>query len=196
MKRVKSHFQEKEPILESLFQNLRFKQIEPFINRGSKVLDLGCGFKGAFLKKEQFKISEGVGYDISVTKDKIHGNVRLFSKKLDGDLKLPPNYFDLVTSLAVIEHLKNPQLMINQVYKTLKKDGVFVLTTPSPKAKPILEFLAFKMHIVSEQEIKDHKEYYSQDDLLRMLVKSGFQKKNVKTKSFSLGYNTLAISKK
>jgi 2-polyprenyl-3-methyl-5-hydroxy-6-metoxy-1,4-benzoquinol methylase len=196
MKRNKSHFQGEEPVLEGLFQTLRFQKIDPFIKSESKVLDLGCGYKGVFLKKESFKISEGVGYDIIVTNAKISANIKLFSKKLDGNLKLSPNHFDTVTSLAVIEHLKNPQLMIDQVYRTLKKGGIFVLTTPTPKSKPVLEFLAYKIHIVSEQEIRDHKGYYSQNDLLRMLVKSGFQKKNIKIKSFELRFNTLAVSKK
>jgi 2-polyprenyl-3-methyl-5-hydroxy-6-metoxy-1,4-benzoquinol methylase len=124
------------------------------------------------------------------------GNIKLFPKKLDGDLKLPPNHFDLVISLAVIEHLENPQSMINQVYKTLKKGGLFILTTPSPYAKPVLEFLAFKIHIVSEQEIRDHKAYHSEKDLVKMLNTSGFQKRNIKTKSFELGFNILVTSKK
>lgn len=182
--------------MEGIFQTLRFQKTDPFIKSGSKVLDLGCGYKGTFLKKESFKISEGVGYDMNVTNAKIAGNIKLFSKKLDGDLKLPPNHFDIITSLAVIEHLKNPQLMINQVYKTLNKDGFFVLTTPSPRAKPVLEFLAYKMHIVSEQEIRDHRAYYSKKDLVKILITSGFQQKNIKVESFSLGFNTLVTSKK
>jgi 2-polyprenyl-3-methyl-5-hydroxy-6-metoxy-1,4-benzoquinol methylase len=196
MKRTKSHFQKEEPILENLFQAIRFQKIEPFIKNGLKVLDLGCGFGGSFLKKECFKIAEGVEYDISVSKHKISDNINLFPNKLDGNLKLQPNYFDTVTALAVVEHLSKLRLVINQAYKTLKRGGYFILTIPSPKAKPILEFLAYKVHIVSEREIKDHKRYYSRNSLFEMLNKSGFQSKNIEVKPFGFGFNTLVVSKK
>ena len=196
MKRSKSLFESKEPLLEKLLQTIRFKKVEPFIKNGSKLLDLGCGYKGAFLKKEYSKISEGRGCDISVTKKKLPGNIKLIPKDLDGNLRLPQNHFDVVISLAVIEHLINPGALINQAYKTLKKGGLLILETPTPKAQTLLELLAYKIHVVSEQEIRDHKNYYSGNDLLKMLERSGFKKGGIKIKPFELGFNLFVTAKK
>lgn len=196
MKRNKSHFEDREPILEGLFQKLRFSSVDKYIKNNSKLLDLGCGFKGSFLINQKSKISEGTGYDLKVTKQKITNNIKLFSKRLDKNLNLPRNYYDVVTSLAVVEHLDNPEQMIRQVYTTLKNSGSLILTTPSPISKKVLEFLAYRLHIVSEQEIKDHKKYHSLEDLQKMLISAGFKKKNTYLKSFGLGFNNLAVAQK
>lgn len=195
MTRKKSHFQGKEPILEKFLQELRFRKVIAFVNNNDRVLDLGCGYKGALLKKLSPKIEEGLGIDISVTNKKICSNITLISEK-KGNTNIPSNHFDLVVSLAVIEHLENPLRILKTAYKSLKKNGTLLITTPSPIAKPILEFLAFKIGVVSKQEIRDHKKYYNKKELSDLLVTCGFKSKNIKIKNFLFGVNTFAIAKK
>jgi hypothetical protein len=45
-----------------------------------------------------------------------------------------------------------------------------LITVPSWYAKPALEFLAFKLGIVSLEEIADHKRYYNRDDLVNFFL--------------------------
>lgn len=193
MTRIKSHFQNKEPVLEKLLQFFRFRKVLPYVKGGSKILDIGCGYKGTLLSLLSSNISEGVGVDISVSKKKINNNIKLIPQK---NAKLPKNYFDLVTCLAVVEHLENPKFLLTTAYKSLKKNGRLLITTPSQIAKPILEFLAFKLGIVSKQEIIDHKKYYSKEELENLLASCGFRRKNIQIKYFSFGVNTFAITKK
>lgn len=193
MIRKKSHFQDKEPILEELLQFIRFQRVFPYINSRSKVLDVGCGYNGAMLSAISSKIYEGMGIDVSVSKKTIANNIKLSSQR---SAKLQKNYFDLATCLAVVEHLEKPIALLKIAYKSLKKNGKLIITTPSPIAKPILEFLAFRLGIVSKQEIKDHKKYYSKDELISLLVSCGFKQKCIEVKSFSFGMNTFAIAKK
>ncbi|MEM3393038.1 MAG: class I SAM-dependent methyltransferase [Candidatus Bathyarchaeia archaeon] len=40
--------------------------------------------------------------------------------------------FDLITCFETIEHLYNPELMINEAYRILKPNGVFIISTPIP----------------------------------------------------------------
>ena len=47
----------------------------------------------------------------------------------------------------------------------LKPGGLLVLTVPSWRAKPVLEFLSFRLGIVSRAEIEDHKRYFDRRDL-------------------------------
>jgi hypothetical protein len=55
----------------------------------------------------------------------------------------------------------------------LKPGGQLVLTVPSFAAKPVLEFLAFRVGIVSEAEIRDHKRYYDRWSLQQLFAGSG-----------------------
>lgn len=43
-----------------------------------------------------------------------------------------------------------------------------LLTVPSKYAKPVLEFLAFKVGIVNRDEIMDHKQYFNREDLIAL----------------------------
>jgi len=196
MKRVKSHFQNREPLLEGILQSLRFRRVEKLITPKSSVLDLGCGYYGSFLNKLSGKISSGWGYDVSVSRKIFSKNIRLKTISTREISKLPSNHFDFVTMLAVIEHLKNPEFFISAAYKALKSSGKIILTTPSPKSKTILEILAFRLGLVSPLEISDHKKYYNSKNLKRLLIKSGFENNKIRLQEFELGFNILAEATK
>ena len=193
MTRKKSHFQEKEPFLEKVLQLLRFHKVLPYVKKDFRVLDVGCGYQGALLKLLSSNISEGVGVDVSVTKKLIASNIRLVSQK---KAILLNNHFDLVTCLAVIEHLEKPEKLLTSTYKSLKKDGKLLITTPSPIAKPLLEFMAFKLGVISKQEIKDHKKYYTRKELQDLLISSGFKSNKTKINHFFFGLNIFASAEK
>lgn len=191
-----SHFQGKEPILEWLLRQIRFFAVRPFVKENSIVLDLGCGYDGEFLRSISSKIKSGVGYDLSVKKYKVAKNINLFSKRIDEKLSLPNNRFDLITSLAVFEHLGKAQDVLDKSYKSLSEGGVLAITTPTPKAKIILEILSFKLKLISRREISDHKHYYSKKEIRTMLMKSGFKTNKIKISHFMLGFNTLVVATK
>lgn len=77
--------------------------------------------------------------------------------------------FDIVMMLAVLEHLHHPESMLQEIARVLKPSGAAIITVPSHAAKPVLEFLAFRLHIVSEAEIADHKRYFNRRDLEQIL---------------------------
>lgn len=196
MTRTKSHFQDNEPVLEKFLQRLRFRKVFNNVKDGSNVLDIGCGYNGDLLKLLSPKINEGMGIDISVTKKAVAKNIKLFSQRKNKKISLPKNYFDLAICLAVIEHLEDPETILKTAYKSMKNGGALILTTPSPAAKPILEFLAFKLGVISKQEIKDHKQYYNQKDIKTLLSRVGFKSAAIDIEPFSLGFNIMAVAKK
>ncbi|STP07620.1 class I SAM-dependent methyltransferase [uncultured Helicobacter sp.] len=73
--------------------------------------------------------------------------------------------FEIVTMLAVIEHLHYPIDMLREIARVLKPNGILLLTAPSHLAKPVLEFLSYRLHLIDENEILDHKRYYNKRDL-------------------------------
>ncbi|WP_133250432.1 class I SAM-dependent methyltransferase, partial [Helicobacter cinaedi] len=118
-----------------------------------------------------------------------------FSQDSKCHLPFENESFEVVTMLAVLEHLNHPLDMLKQITRVLKPNGVLILTVPSHLAKPVLEFLAFKLKIVSEAEIRDHKTYYNKKDLHHLIAQ--IPSLHLKTnKYFQRGMNNLAIVSK
>ncbi len=103
------------------------------LQKGQKVLDIGCGW-GGFLKYAAEKYGvEGVG--ISVSKEQIAYGQEMF-RDLPVELRLQDyrdidEKFDHVISLGMFEHVgyKNYRTYMEVVHKALKDEGCFLLHT-------------------------------------------------------------------
>lgn len=89
------------------------------------------------------------------------GKAALSPIDLDGGIPLPDQSVDCVTMLALLEHLNKPGAVLREVFRILKPGRKVILTTPAPYSKPLLEFLAFRLKLISAEEIMDHKHYFS-----------------------------------
>ncbi len=163
----------REPLLEPLLRRFRLLKVMPYVLKGQPLLDIGCGASATFLQAVAPHISEGHGVDFKVNNGKINDNI--YTKKLTFLDRLPFDdaQFSTVTMLAVLEHISNEAGMINEVYRVLRPGGRLVLTVPSIWAQPVLEFLSYKVGIISEAEIRDHKRYYNRERLKKCLVQNG-----------------------
>ncbi len=47
------------------------------------------------------------------------------------NLSFPDNHFDLITSVDVIEHVGEPERMVEEIQRVLKPDGIALITFPS-----------------------------------------------------------------
>lgn len=194
MQRSVSHFEKKEPFFEKLLCTLRFKKVIRHIPVESKILDLGCGYNGKLLCAVKSRITTGFGIDISVNPDFQDDKISLIEHDLAFPLPFSDDEFDVVTSLANLEHLHNPKETLKEVYRVLKPGGILLLTVPSTYSKPVLEFLAFKLGLISEQEIRDHKQYANRKILNGYCEMIGYS--SWKQKYFQLWMNNFLIARK
>ncbi|WP_225931180.1 class I SAM-dependent methyltransferase [Leptolyngbya sp. 7M] len=177
----------REVLLEPLLRWFRFRKVMPHIPSGARVLDVGCGRSAAFLRTIAPRIDYGVGVDFKVKEMQLE-NIQTVQLKLAYELPFADAGFDVVTMLAVLEHIEHEKPILQEIYRVLKPDGKLVLTVPSVWSQPVLEFLSYRLKIVDEAEIRDHKRYYNRARLQQVLVaETGFR--NFKHHYFQLGMN-------
>jgi len=186
-----------EPILEPVFRELRFgvalKDLRKLLNGDSIIFDYGCGPEAKFysyLLDKNIKFKKYCGFDPLLKKD-IVGERLLITSDWN---RIKTRKFDLITMFAVIEHLLYPDFNFGPILRQLKDNGHLILTTPTKLAKPVLEFLSYKLGIVSSREIKEHKHYYDFREI--DLVFNKHSLKLAKKKIFELGMNSYIILNK
>jgi len=115
-------------------ENPAFEKLLKDKVKGKKVLDLGCGSGISSIKLKKWG-GDVVGIDISKNMLKIaeinypeiefiHGNIeKLPFKKCS---------FDVVASSLAIHYVKDLSKVFDEVYKVLKKEGLFVFSTQHP----------------------------------------------------------------
>lgn len=103
------------------------------IKKGDSLLDIGCG-SGLITK---CFLDEGIlayGIDISHDARKNISEDKLTIYDLQkSNYPFPNENFDFVFSKSVVEHLINPDILFDETFRILKKNGVLICMTPSWK---------------------------------------------------------------
>lgn len=159
----------KEPILEPLLRRMRLSRVVPYVHlyERCKLLDIGCGWDAKFLRTVEPFIGSGIGVDFKAP-DIDTSKIKTISVTLTDKLPFDDSSFDVITMLAVMEHLENDVAILQECARLLRPGGAVLITVPSWYAKPVLEFLSFKLNIINPDEIADHKRYYNRRDICRL----------------------------
>lgn len=124
----------------------RVEKAARFVPTSRKLLDVGCG-DGILIHFIKNRVSEVYGID-NLSPDLQKAKKRgLITKLVNLDKEKLPfnnNTFDVVTCLDVIEHVKDPSIMLKEIYRVLKKNGVIILSTPNIRFSDHLFALIFK----------------------------------------------------
>lgn len=186
-----------EALLEPLLRRFRLRHVSPVIRhyRDCRLLDVGCGASASLLRRYVADVRYAAGIDRRIVNGAEQQNLDLRQGDLGDPLPFPGSSFDVVTLLAVIEHVDDPIFLLSECARVLDRGGTLVITAPSWKAKPLLEFLAFKLHLVSSYEIADHKRYYDFNDLNRS-IKAVNGLSLIKHRYFQFGYNNFCLARR
>lgn len=190
-------------LLEGYLAKKRAKMANSVIeshHRKGIVLDIGCGSYPIFLMSTEFALR--IGMDNLLKSNNIEETFLAsvytvaFDIEADACVPLADSSCDVVTMLAVIEHIdpSHAPVLLKDVYRILKPGGLFILTTPSAWTDLLLRILA-RMRIVSAAEIEDHKVAYTRQRLHSILQKV-FPEKGIQSGHFELFMNLWASAKK
>jgi ubiquinone/menaquinone biosynthesis C-methylase UbiE len=115
----------------------RLKQVMDLIrkSRAQNLLDIGCGDGSlSIAMKNALSASEVYGVEISTEAVEQAQERGLHATLVDvetSDLPFASNYFYAIFCGEIIEHLFDPDHLLDEVYRVLKPNGFFILTTPN-----------------------------------------------------------------
>jgi len=179
--------------LESVYRKLALRDHIAFItkaagNRGVDVLDVGCGSGTllGLLKQRGFRVN---GLDFSAEAAaiaKAENGVDVAVGSLE-EAHFPAESFDVVTLFHVMEHVTNPRLVLAEVSRVLKPNGVAILQVPNIESWQFKIFGARWYGLDIPRHVID----YSRNSMLKLLADSGFVVNRIR--HFNLRDNSPAL---
>lgn len=187
-----------EELLEPIARYLRFREVVKYIDQKNNVhiADIGSGPNTpmkTYLRNNGIKISSYVAIDPLLNKRQ--KKVDIIKRPVIKRIPIKQKLKDYVIAAAFLEHIDNPKEILHEMIRITKPGGKIIITTPSPRAKTILEFLSDRLNLISRREIQEHKNYFDRGSLLKLLPKN---KKSLKIyhKYFEFGLNNLLVIEK
>jgi glycosyltransferase involved in cell wall biosynthesis len=183
----------REPFLEKFLRRFRLNKVLAHIDGWKVVCDIGCGKHMALLKIISPLSKQCIGIDKKLPSIN-YANIVVKEFDLDNRIPLADQSIDVVTLLAVLEHLDKEVEIIQEIKRILKPDGKLLITVPAEKAKSVLEFLSNTLHVISREEVLDHKRYYTIEKLKKLLMDQGFICSQIEI--FEFGFNIFCCAEK
>ena len=165
----------------------------PKSHKKNRVLDIGCGTFPYFLVSSDAKEKYGMdpSVDLSLFENNAKKNIFL-TKGTVGKQRFPfkDNFFDVVTMLAVFEHIDHDKLsyVLKEVRRTLRPEGIFIITTPAPWSDKPLHYLA-NFGLISQEEIHEHKHNLTHKRIKEYLKDAGFSEDKIVNGFFEVYLN-------
>lgn len=177
--------------LDRELQRQRCKRAANVIHPGASILDLGTA-NGRLFTIVKGHNSQSLGID----KDNSLPWLALPTRRIVGDflqIEIEPKRFDVVTLLAVCEHLSLEELMawVVKIKSLLNLNGQVLLTIPSAKVDGILHW-AIKLRILDGMEAHAHHGAQA-NDVVNCFLRQGFEL--IKHEQFQFGLNNLIVLK-
>lgn len=144
------------------------------------LLDLGCG-NGNILKILS-ENTETTLYGLDLSEEMINEAGKRLNKEITltvGDSENLPyenNTFDCIICNASFHHYTNPDLVLSEIQRVLKKNGTFILGDPTAPFKWYLKFLNYFLKYSNSGDYH----IYNQSEITSLLLKHNFHVENFK----------------
>lgn len=166
------------------------KSVASSIQQDAFVLDIGCGHSD--LLQEIYSVTRNT-YGIDPDAAALAQNTTVQNKSVGGSeaLPYPDNFFDLVSSAWVLEHLEHPALTFQEIYRVLKPGGKFIFLTPNAANYNVhlIKIIPSKTHgpiakfLYKRNEQDTYPKFYRANNLKKLtnqFTKAGFSSINLR----------------
>ena len=145
-----------------------------------QVLDVGCGGGGMAKGIKAYRHDINVfGIDISKYAIKKAKRYSLGVDFQTGDVtKLDENYinrFSAVVMYDVLEHLNNPGKVLANIFRILKKGGIFSLFVPLDGSLATIHGWARKFGFIPKLKYAGHAQQFKEKEVIDLLKRVGFK---------------------
>jgi 2-polyprenyl-3-methyl-5-hydroxy-6-metoxy-1,4-benzoquinol methylase len=168
--------QETQGLLSPWLRSTRLRTAAGLIPPGSIVLDIACG--AGFLKQFLPVDCRYFGVDRIQPRDTAR-----FEQFTAADVTAPATLpelrqrlgmrADVITMLAFVEHIKNPESILAALKIFLSKNGRIILTTPHPMGRAIHDGLS-RLGLCSASAAAEHEQFMDRKSLERVALKAGY----------------------
>jgi len=122
--------EEDRPLTEYPDKLARYLSLRYELQKGSKMLDLGCG-RGEFLRGFIRCDLNGYGVDQSAIAKSVCPEAEILQSDLENEsLPYADNTFDVVFSKSVLEHFYYPEKLVMEIYRIVKPGGLVITMVP------------------------------------------------------------------
>jgi len=104
-----------------------------FSDRNAKILDVGSGLGQCLISLKNSGWQNLYAIDIDNFNKNFFKKQNIIFKKFNAETDkflFENEFFDVVLSFTVIQFFYNPSNFMSEIYRVLKKEGIFILTTP------------------------------------------------------------------
>jgi ubiquinone/menaquinone biosynthesis C-methylase UbiE len=177
-------------VIEGVIHALRYREVESHLRPGEALADLGCGRQYRFLERNRHLFGRCWGFDVE-TADVDDRNIAVRRTDITKPLPLPAHSVDLVTCLAVLEHIRDPLPVLSECRRVLRRGGRLIVTTPSQRGIHVHEVMR-RLGLVRDVEAGEHQDFaMSTARLAEWMRRAGFTLETAYR--FELGLNLVAI---
>jgi SAM-dependent methyltransferase len=143
-------------LVDEIIRDARLAQAVRAIPPGARVLDVGC-HDGALFRRLGPALREGVGLDPALRGPLTGERYRLRPGLFPADAPDEPGGFDVVTMLAVLEHLTpvEQKAAAEATHRLLAVGGVVIVTVPAPVVDQLLHWLT-RLRVLDGMEAEQH----------------------------------------
>jgi len=158
------------------FVKNKFIEVAKFIPENSKILDIGCGdgsIRNLLREPNYYGIDGQKELIENLIKQKVKAKLVDFNKD---SLSFEEERFDFILLLDILEHVANPQKLLDESKLRLKETGRIIITLPNDyHFLNKLRFI-FNKHLTEDPFAPfGHMHYFPIKSGERFLIKSGFK---------------------
>jgi 2-polyprenyl-3-methyl-5-hydroxy-6-metoxy-1,4-benzoquinol methylase len=156
-------------------------EMEPY-RKNNRMIDVGCGI-GYFLEEAKKRGWEVYGTEYTDEAVEICRQKGIIMHKgALNSVSYEPNYFDVITSFEVIEHINNPREELEHFYNILRPNGLVYVTTPNFNS-------LLRYYLKSSYDnicYPEHLSYYTPKTIKRLFTSKGFKPLKIETTGISI----------